>query len=128
MIIKGVKDKELVSSSQKIKSTLSKNFTAIPIEYAYLNKKGTVQFQFKTEVKAQEVIASWQPEYFGGGTSVYSPAIEKTYAVLRDVDKDIPDDEIKDTLEKNYGPVTCSRIKYGEKPSFVVKVKVQHRG
>ena len=123
VIIKGVKDKELVSSSQKIKSTLSKYFTAIPIEYAYLNKKGTVQFQFKSEDKANEVITGWKPAYFGGGTSVYSPATEKTYAVLRDVDKDIPDDEIKETLEKEYGPVACSRIKYGERPSFVVKVK-----
>ena len=123
VIIKGVKDKELVSSSQKIKSTLSKYFTAIPIEYAYLNKKGTVQFQFKTEDKAKEVIAAWQPEYFGGGTSVYSPATEKTYAVLRDVDKDIPDEEIKEILEKNYGTVECRRITYGERPSFVVKVK-----
>lgn len=106
-----------LSSSAKIKSVFNEYYKRMEIVHCKRTMNGFILVEVDTAENAQEVVDNWKGTYFADGNSKgmkITTAVllqdARAKAVIRDVEKNLTDQEMTDALQEDYPGAAAKRL------------------
>ena len=112
--------KQKFRDSIEIKRTFAKLFPLKKLIYAFTTARGNTHMEFLTVEEADNVLKSWNPEFFGG-ESIARKANDKTNehsALIRGVPLELDNNEIEQHLDNNFPGVKARRFVKADKTAL----------
>ena len=112
--------KQKFRDSIEIKRTFAKLFPLKKLIYAFTTARGNTHLEFLTVEEADNVLKSWNPEFFGG-ESIARKANDKTNehsALIRGVPLELDNNEIEQHLDNNFPGVKARRFVKADKTAL----------
>ena len=112
--------KQKIRDSIEIKRTFAKRFPLKKLVYAFTTARGNTHLEFLTVEEADNILKSWNPEFFGGD-SVARKANDKTNehsALIRGVPLELDNNEVEQHLHNNFPGVKARRFVKADKTAL----------
>ena len=129
VIIRNISDREITKDSTTLVRVLTILFPDITVVKSIVSQKGAIAtFQLGSAEMATHVCNNWKPVSFGGKTACRIPQEENTFAVIKNVDTNVSDEEVANILAvASLGEITyCRRMIRNERKMNLVKIRFKN--